>query len=88
MTAAMGLVFQLPLVMVALQRVGLVTHRGFMKNWRMTVFVIFIAAAVFTPPDPVSMMLMAAPMVVLYALGLLLTWMGRTHEPPVVEVAP
>lgn len=88
MTAAMGLVFQLPLVMVALQRVGLVTHKGFRKNWRMTVLVLFVIAAVFTPPDPISMMMMVTPMMLLYGLGLLLTGFGRKHEAPVVAVAP
>ncbi|MBM4059775.1 MAG: preprotein translocase subunit TatC [Planctomycetes bacterium] len=88
LTCAMGLVFQLPLVMVALQRVGLVTHRAFVKNWRITILVIFIAAAVFTPPEPVSMLLMAAPMVLLYGLGLLLTRLWRRHEAKLVEVAP
>jgi len=83
MTGAMGLVFQLPLVMVALQKVGLVTHRGFVKNWRMTILILCVAAAVFTPPDPVSMLLMAAPMTLLYGLGLLLTWLGRKNDPPI-----
>jgi sec-independent protein translocase protein TatC len=82
MTAAMGAVFQLPLVMMALQRVGLVTHRGFVKNWRVTVLVIFVLAAVFTPPEPVSMLLMATPMMLLYGLGLCLTAMGRRHDAP------
>lgn len=88
LTAAMGLVFQLPLVRVALQRVGLVTHRAFVKNWRLTVLIIFVAAAVFTPPEPVSMLLMSLPMLLLYGLGLLLTRFGRRHEAPAVEVAP
>jgi sec-independent protein translocase protein TatC len=88
MTAAMGLVFQLPLVMVALQRVGLVTHKAFVKNWRITVLIIFIAAAIFTPPEPVSMMLMATPMIVLYGLGLLLTSMGRRYEAKLIEATP
>ena len=87
MTGAMGLVFQLPLVMVALQRVGLVTHKGYVKNWRMTVLVLFVVAAVFTPPDPVSMMLMVTPMVLLYGLGLVLTRIGRKHEGSAVAVA-
>lgn len=87
LTAAMGLVFQLPLVMVALQRVGLVTHRAFVKNWRVTVLVIFCAAAIFTPPEPVSMLLMSLPMLLLYGIGLILTWSGRRHEAPAIEVA-
>jgi sec-independent protein translocase protein TatC len=86
LTAAMGLVFQLPLVMVALQRVGLVTHAAFVKNWRMTILLIFVAAAIFTPPEPVSMILMAAPMLLLYGLGLGLTAVGRRHEAPAVVV--
>jgi Tat protein translocase TatC len=86
LTAAMGFVFQLPLVMVALQRVGLVTHRAFTKHWRVTVLVIFLTAAIFTPPEPVSMLLMATPMLLLYGLGLILTWFGRGRDAAVVEV--
>ncbi|MBL8725909.1 MAG: twin-arginine translocase subunit TatC [Planctomycetes bacterium] len=76
LTGAMGLVFQLPLVMLALQRVGLVSHQAWRRHWRVTVLLIFIAAAVFTPPEPVSMLLMATPMLLLYGLGLVLTRLG------------
>lgn len=85
LTTAMGLVFQVPLVMVALQKIGLVTHAGFRKNWRATVLVIFILAALLTPPDPVSMLMMASPMLVLYGIGLLLTGFARRSDPPVVR---
>lgn len=88
MTAALGVVFQLPLVMVALQRVGLVRHRTFLTHWRITVLCIFIAAAIFTPPEPVSMMLMASPMLLLYGLGLGLTFFGRRHETKLIGVEP
>lgn len=88
MTAAMGVVFQLPTVMVALQRVGIVTHRAYMKHWRITVLVIFISAAIFTPPEPVSMLLVASPMVVLYILGLFLTYAGRRFEGPSLDSPP
>lgn len=81
LTGAMGLVFQLPLVMLALQRVGLVSHRAWRRHWRITVLLIFIAAAVFTPPEPVSMLLMATPMLCLYGLGLLLTRFGSDPAP-------
>jgi Sec-independent protein secretion pathway component TatC len=80
LTGAMGLVFQLPLVMLALQKIGLVTHAGFLKNWRMTVLIIFVVAAILTPPEPVSMLLMATPMLLLFALGLVLTWLGRARD--------
>lgn len=84
LTGAMGLVFQLPLVMVALQRIGLVTHRAYRKHWRMTILIIFIVAAIVTPPEPVSMLLMSAPMLLLYGLGLVLTWFSRGRDAPVV----
>lgn len=85
LTGAMGLVFQLPLVMLALQRIGLVTHRAFITNWRMTILVIFVVAAVVTPPEPVSMLMMSAPMILLYGLGLLLTRMHAHRDPQVAS---
>jgi len=86
-TAAMGLVFQVPIVMLALQRVGIVRHDTFLKHWRMTVLVMFIVAALFSPPEPVSMVLMSLPMILLYGLGLILTRIGRKNEAPPPEVS-
>lgn len=80
LTTALGIVFQLPLVMMALQRVGLVRHVTMRKHWRAMVLGIFVAAAVFTPPDPFSMFLMALPTLLLYVLGLVLTWTWRRNE--------
>ncbi len=74
LTLALGLVFQLPVVMWALCRVGLVTHEGFRKHWRWVILGCFLIAAMLTPPDPFTQVLMAGPMVVLYCLGLFLTW--------------
>lgn len=86
LTCALGIVFQLPLVMVALQRVNLVTHKAFIKHWRITVLAIFLAAALITPPEPISMLMAAAPMLLLYVLGLAMTWSWRKNEPQ-LEVA-
>lgn len=88
LTAAMGLIFQLPLLMLALQRVGLVRHRTYVKNWRAIVLVLFVMAALLTPPDPFSMMIMAGPTLLLYLVGLLLTAQARKYEPPDVEPLP
>ncbi|MFK7743065.1 MAG: twin-arginine translocase subunit TatC [Planctomycetota bacterium] len=79
-TAAMGVLFQVPIVMLALQKVGLVKHESFIKHWRITVLVMFVASALFSPPEPVSMVLMAMPMIVLYGVGLILTRAGRKNE--------
>lgn len=84
-TAAMGVVFQVPMVMLALQKVGLVRHKTFTKHWRMTILIIFCASAIFSPPEPVSMILMSLPMIVLYGIGLLLTRAGQKKEAPLPE---
>jgi sec-independent protein translocase protein TatC len=76
------------MVMVALQRIGFVRHRTFVKQWRYAVLGIFAIAMLITPPDPFSMMLMAVPMMGLYGLGLLLTRIGRKHERPEDGGAP
>src|SRR5690606_41132943 len=73
LTAALGAVFQLPLVMLAVQKVGLVSHRSMAKNWRYVILGFFVFAAVITPPDPFTQSMMAIPMVLLYGVGLLLT---------------
>jgi sec-independent protein translocase protein TatC len=63
---AFGLVFQLPIVILLLSVTGLVAPSTFLRQWRYAVVIIFVAAAIFTPPDPVSQVLMALPLVVLY----------------------
>ena len=78
LTMALGLVFQLPLVMLVLQKVGIVTHEALVKNWRYIILLVFVLAAVFTPPDPFTQGMMAGPMILLYLLGLLLT--GRSAK--------
>jgi len=66
MCLAFGLVFQLPIVILLLAVTGLVSPRTFLRQWRYAVVIIFIAAAIFTPPDPVSQVLMATPLCLLY----------------------
>ncbi len=66
MCLAFGLVFQLPIVILLLALTGLVSPRTFLRQWRYAIVIIFIAAAIFTPPDPVSQVLMATPLCLLY----------------------
>ena len=63
---AFGLVFQLPLLVLVLSVIGLVNPRMLLRTWRMAVVLIFVAAAILTPPDVVSQVMMAGPVVVLY----------------------
>jgi sec-independent protein translocase protein TatC len=67
-----GIGFQLPLVMLFLERIGVFTVKGYLKQWRIAILVIFVLAALLTPPDPYSMMLMATPLSGLYFGGILL----------------
>jgi len=71
---AFGIVFQLPLVIVLLAATGLVTPRQLWKTWRYGIIVIFIFAAWLTPPDAVSQVLLAGPVVVLYLLSMGIAW--------------
>jgi sec-independent protein translocase protein TatC len=63
----MGVVFQLPIVMFMLSMMDLVPAATFLKNWRFAIVIIFLVSAVATPsPDPVSQVLMATPLCLLY----------------------
>ncbi|MDA7977406.1 MAG: twin-arginine translocase subunit TatC [Pirellulales bacterium] len=67
-----GISFQLPLVMLFLQRIGIFSVKAYLQKWRVAVLVICVIAMLLTPADPWSMVLMAAPLVVLYFGGILL----------------
>jgi sec-independent protein translocase protein TatC len=70
---AFGLVFQLPLVIVFLTSIGLVSAKALLRKWRWAVILIFITAAVLTPPDPTSQLLMALPLVLLFLVSVTLS---------------
>ena len=75
MLAIFGLSFELPLVFVLLNVAGVLTHKRFAKWRRMIIFAVFAFAAVATPsPDPISMLLLAIPCVVLVELAELFVW--------------
>ncbi len=68
-----GLVFETPLVMYFLAKLGVIDAQGFAKVWRVVVIGAAVGAAVITPTvDPVSMLLVMAPFLLLYGLGILL----------------
>lgn len=77
--AGCGLAFEMPLVMALLSRVGVVRPRTYWRGWRYAVVAILVLAMVVTPdPTIVSQMLLALPLILLYALGAgLATWTYR-----------
>ncbi len=64
-----GLVFQAPLVMAFVSKAGLVSAKTLKQVWRYSVVGILVLAAILTPPDVVSQLLMAGPMLALYWIG-------------------
>ena len=75
MLLAMGLVFELPTLVLFLARVGVVTPRFLLRHTKYAILFIFIAAAIITPgPDVVSQVLVAGPMFVLYLLSIVIAW--------------
>ncbi len=64
-----GISFQLPLVMLFLERIGVFRVADYLSHWRIAVLVIFVLAMILTPSDPYSMLLMAVPLTLLYFGG-------------------
>ncbi len=70
---ATGLVFELPIITFFLTKVGLITPSFLTKYRKHAIVVIFIVAAIITPPDVFSQMLVSIPLLVLYEVGILIS---------------
>jgi sec-independent protein translocase protein TatC len=76
-----GVIFETPLLLALLARIGLVNSRQLSKGRRFALVAIAILAAVITPtPDAFNMLIVMAPLLVLYELGIFLAWLaGRAR---------
>jgi len=83
----LGLVFQTPLIMVFLAKIGVVDARKLRKVRRMAIFVGVCLSVVLTPPDPVSWSLMAVPMILLYEVGILACSLMERTRPKEASLA-
>lgn len=82
MPIGFGLAFQLPLVMMFLNRIGIFSVETYVSYWRIAVLTIFIVSMFLTPADPYSLLLMACPLTILYFGGILLCkWMPKRTTP-------
>jgi sec-independent protein translocase protein TatC len=68
---AFGLSFELPVVLTLLTKVGIISTTGMRKNRRYAIVIAFIAAAILTPPDPISQLGLAIPIILLYEISIL-----------------
>lgn len=70
-----GIVFQLPVISLLLSIIGLLTP-PFMRHYRRhSIVAIFILSSFITPPDPVSMLVMALPLIILYEISIGISWL-------------
>ena len=74
MLIAFGVAFELPVLAFFLSFAGLITHKHLIKFFRYFVVVAFIVSAVLTPPDPMSQLLLAIPLCLLYGVSILVAW--------------
>src|SRR5919109_1924759 len=86
-TLAFGLVFELPLLLTVLSRMGVVTPRALARNRKYAILGAFVAAAILTPtPDAFNQTLMAGPLILLYEVGIISARIfGRARKSAVTE---
>jgi sec-independent protein translocase protein TatC len=80
---AMGVIFQMPAVTYVLARIGLVSPKFLISNWKIALIIILIVAAFVSPTGDIpNMMLFAMPMVVLYIFSIFIAWFfGKKRQP-------
>ncbi len=78
-----GVVFESPIFMATLARLGVVTYKTFAKWRRLAIVLAFVLSAAITPTfDPVNQTLVAVPIMILYEVGIWLAWLTRRSKKP------
>jgi sec-independent protein translocase protein TatC len=74
---AFGLCFELPVILTLLAKVGIVSSQGLREKRRYAIIIVVVVAAIFTPPDAISMISLAIPMIALYEISI---WLAKSVE--------
>jgi len=79
----MGLIFETPLIMFFLSKIGVVNHKTLRRYRRHTVVLAFVLGAIITPTiDPITQSLVAVPIIIMYEAGIWLSWLAKRKNQP------
>ena len=85
---AFGISFLLPILLILLERAGLVTRDQLKSGRRYAILVAFVIAAIATPPDIISQFMLAIPLILLYELSLIAIWFTERKRAKEKALAP
>jgi sec-independent protein translocase protein TatC len=77
---AFGLVFELPVIIFFLTKIGLVTPQLLRRKRKYAILLTFVLAAILTPPDVVTQTMMAGPLICLYEVGIIVAKLARKKK--------
>ncbi len=77
---AFGFSFELPVVLAGLSWLGILSKKTLLKRWRLAVVGVTFLAAVITPPDALSMIFLALPLLLLYAISIIIIHFIEKHK--------
>jgi sec-independent protein translocase protein TatC len=81
MSIAFGIAFELPVAAFVLAKLKLIDHNFLLRFFRYIIIGIFILAAILTPPDVLSQIMLALPLIIIYVISILLVYFVRLFEP-------
>ena len=85
---AFGIAFLLPILLMLMERAGLVTRAQLKSGRRYAILVAFVIAAIATPPDVLSQLMLAIPLIILYELSLIAIWFTERRRARVAPPEP
>lgn len=83
---AFGIVFELPVIIFFLVKIGLVKEAALRKYRRYAIVMIFVLAAILTPPDVISQLMMAGPLLILYEFSIYIAKIFGKKPEPATEI--